>query len=81
MDPLTLLREFTRTGKEVKENDEYFIFDTIAIPKTAETAWRSRKGAGPYYNLEAIWLALKNLDKGYVASLKNKNFVSLADKK
>ena len=86
MDPLTLLRDFTKNGKKVLLENDQFIFDSLTYPRTIETPFRSRRGEGPPYTLDAIWFMLQHADKkfaDYLAECRKYKFphVSLIDKK
>lgn len=85
-DPLTLLREFTIKNKPVGFENDTFTFGSISFPRTVETNFRSLRGEGAAYTLDAVWFMLQNADKtykDYLADCTNLKFprVSLIDKK
>lgn len=59
-DALSLLREYVTEKKTVELKDGNFIFGDSSYPKATKTMYRSEKGKGEPYNLEAIWFYCSN---------------------
>eukprot|EP01104_Vermistella_antarctica_P013207 TRINITY_DN3965_c1_g1_i1.p1 TRINITY_DN3965_c1_g1~~TRINITY_DN3965_c1_g1_i1.p1 ORF type:complete len:568 (+),score=139.25 TRINITY_DN3965_c1_g1_i1:539-2242(+) len=88
MDPLSLLRERVMSHQpiEVDPNTEEFILGSYRFHKTTETNFRSKKGQGPPYTIEAVWFFLENSERvfrEYLAECmrQHRPLVSLVDKK
>lgn len=86
MDPLTLLREFTKAKKPVVFENDQFHFDAIVFPRDTPTGFHSSKGEGPPYTLDSIWFMLKHQDlkyTDYLSECRKYTFprVSLIDKR
>eukprot|EP01116_Phalansterium_solitarium_P024034 TRINITY_DN8676_c0_g1_i1.p1 TRINITY_DN8676_c0_g1~~TRINITY_DN8676_c0_g1_i1.p1 ORF type:complete len:568 (-),score=141.85 TRINITY_DN8676_c0_g1_i1:186-1889(-) len=84
--PLAILREFHRSRRPVRLENDTFYFDSVSFPKTAVTNFKSVKGTGAPYPLEAVWFFLQRADAKYAdyfKEAKDKRFptVSLVDKK
>lgn len=61
-DPLTLLRQFNISKKNIVEREDQIIFDTISFLKTAKTNYViGRTTPREYYSLEALLFLLKNV--------------------
>ncbi|KJE96263.1 CDC73 protein [Capsaspora owczarzaki ATCC 30864] len=60
-DPLTLLRDFTQSGRAVQSVDSRLVFGNLASERSTQTNFK-RTGGG-YYTLDAIWFLLQNADK------------------
>ncbi len=61
-DPLTLLRQFNNSKKEINENDKLITFDAVSFLKTARTNYViCRTTPKEYYTLEALLFLLKNV--------------------
>lgn len=85
-DPLQLLREFTITKRPVVLEGDDLVFDDVRLPRNTETSFRSLKGAGAHYTLDACWFMLQHEDTkfpAYIAECSKLRFpkVSLVDKK
>ncbi len=85
-DPLSLLREFTISKKPVILENDIFKFESATYPRSVVTTFRSKRGEGPPYSLDAVWFMLQHADKKYteyLAECRKYKFpsVSLIDKK
>ncbi len=85
-DPLSLLRDFTINQKPVSLDGDFIVFDDVRFPRNTETAFKSLKGVGPPYTIDACWFMVQNADKKYTDYLMDcSKFkfpkISLVDKK
>lgn len=86
-DPLHLLRTWTINKKPVIFENDNFRFDNITFPRNVVTNFRTNKGEGEPYTLDALWFMLQNAELKYSPDYLNecKKFdfprVSLVDKK
>jgi len=73
-DPLTLLRDYTMSGKQVTLNGEdlHFEEDDLHFPCSTPTAFRSMAGLGEPYTLGACWHAMRahTVQKSFVIYFK-----------
>lgn len=61
-DPLTLLRQFNTSKKNIVEREDQILFDTISFLKTAKTNYViGRTTPKEYYAVEALLFLLKNV--------------------
>lgn len=86
VDPLQLLREYTMARRPVVMEGDNLVFGEIRLPRSTETAFRSLKGQGPHYTLDACWFLLQHEDTKfpeYLVECSKHRFpkVSLVDKK
>jgi hypothetical protein len=85
-DALQLLREFTISKRPVVLEGDVLVFGDVRLPRSTETSFRSLKGAGAHYTLEACWFMLQHEDTKfpeYLVECSKHRFpkVSLVDKK
>lgn len=85
-DPLQLLREFTISKRPVLLEGDALVFGDMRFPRSTETSFRSLKGAGARYTLEACWFMLQHQDTkfaDYLVECSKHRFpkVSLVDRK
>lgn len=85
-DPLQLLREFTISKRPVLLEGDALVFEDMRFPRSTETSFRSLKGAGAHYTLEACWFMLQHQDTkfaDYLVECSKHRFpkVSLVDRK
>uniref|UniRef100_A0A915IPL3 Paf1 complex subunit Cdc73 N-terminal domain-containing protein n=1 Tax=Romanomermis culicivorax TaxID=13658 RepID=A0A915IPL3_ROMCU len=69
-DPLKLLREYTISGKPVKEKDEYIVFGDMAFPRTAKTNYLVWNKKDEYYTLESLYFFYKKRALQHTAYVK-----------
>jgi len=86
VDPLQLLREYTMARRPVVLEGDHLVFGEVRLPRATETAFRSLKGQGPPYTLDACWFLLQHEDAkfpDYLVECSRRRFpkVSLVDKK
>jgi hypothetical protein len=63
-DPLSLLREYTVNKRPfTKDKDDNFVFGKFVIPGSTKTTFKSRRGRGEPYTLEAISFYLSHSTK------------------
>eukprot|EP00164_Ancoracysta_twista_P008366 GFYU01012075.1.p1 GENE.GFYU01012075.1~~GFYU01012075.1.p1 ORF type:complete len:450 (+),score=103.69 GFYU01012075.1:157-1506(+) len=62
LDPLKLLREFTLRNQPVifdRKKDD-LVFGDLRFPRKTQTYYRSQRGTGAPYSLDAVWFILNN---------------------
>jgi len=85
-DPLQLLREFTVNKRPVVLDGDCLVFDGVRLARDTQTSFRSLKGQGPHYTLDACWFFLQHAETRfaeYLVECSKHRFpkVSLVDKK
>lgn len=86
VDALQLLREYAIAKRPVGVEGDDLVFGEVRVPRATETGFRSLKGQGAPYALEACWFLLQHADTkfaDYLAECSRHRIpkVSLVDKK
>lgn len=86
INPLNLLREFTRSERKVTLEGDYLVFDNLRFPKGTLTNFYSQKGQKQPYTISACWFLLQHPSAKYTDYLSEcKKFdierISLVDKR
>ena len=66
-DVLSLFRDFVTSGRPVSLADDNLLFGSIAVPRSTETCYRSKRGATSYYTIETVWFCHQHKDDAYGA--------------
>jgi len=58
-DPLTLLRDFTTSGRNVQLLENHIVFGSTRFERSAPSAYREARKKGSYYPIDALCFFLQ----------------------